>query len=148
LWRRIAELKGNVCTAISPAGISRSPRCSCASVGAPHGHRPRADAAHHHALEHGLTADWRIAPARSHARALLRRGGRWRLRANAPLEALDAATGVDQLLAPGVEGVAVGADLDAQLRLGGAGLESLPHVQRTIAVMYSGWISSSSHHEV
>src|SRR4051794_37227838 len=41
----------------------------------------------------------------------------------AALEAVDAATGVDELLAAGVEGVAVRADLDVNLGLRGARLE-------------------------
>src|SRR6202007_3415751 len=51
---------------------------------------------------------------------------------HAPLEALDAPTGVHQLLATGVEGMAVGADLDVQLLLSGARDELVaagtPHV--------------------
>src|SRR5580704_16593350 len=90
--------------------------------GGAHGHRPRADAAHHHAFEHGLTADRRIAPPRSHALAL-RRCGALPAAGDAALEALDATAGVDQLLAARVERVAVRADLDAQLGLGGASLE-------------------------
>src|SRR3954464_9871468 len=42
------------------------------------------------------------------------------------LEALDAAAGVHQLLLARVERVAVGADLDVQLGLGGARLERVP----------------------
>jgi hypothetical protein len=33
-WRRSAEENGKVCTAISPAGICRSPAASCSTVGA------------------------------------------------------------------------------------------------------------------
>src|SRR4029450_3742870 len=40
-------------------------------------------------------------------------------------EALDTAAGVNQLLLAGVEGVALGADVDPQLRHGGAGRELL-----------------------
>src|SRR5271163_611365 len=87
------------------------------------GNRPRADATHHHAFEHGLTTYRRIAPARSHALSLLGRGGALAAAGDATLEALDAPAGVDQLLAPRIERVAVRADLDAQLWLGGAGLE-------------------------
>src|SRR6478736_2660167 len=39
------------------------------------------------------------------------------------LEAFHTAAGVEQLLLPGVEGMAVGADLHVELRLGGAHLE-------------------------
>src|SRR6266542_5097673 len=44
----------------------------------------------------------------------------------APLEALDAAAGVDELLLPRVERMAVRADLDVQLGLGGPHLELVP----------------------
>ena len=44
----------------------------------------------------------------------------------AALEALDPATGVDQLLLAGVERVALGAELDVQVRLGRAGVELIP----------------------
>src|SRR5262245_1969529 len=44
----------------------------------------------------------------------------------APLEALDATAGVHQLLLPRVEGVALGADLDVQLRLGRTCLKLVP----------------------
>jgi hypothetical protein len=40
-----------------------------------------------------------------------------------PVEALEAAAAVDQLLATGVERMAVGADLDAQVAAGGSGRE-------------------------
>src|SRR5665213_2201264 len=93
--------------------------------GSAHRYRPGADAAHHHALEHGLTADRRIAPPRSHALAL-RRCGALPAAGDAALEALDATACVDQLLAARVERVAVRADLDAQLGLGGASLELVP----------------------
>ena len=41
----------------------------------------------------------------------------------AAAEAFNSATRIDQLLLPGVEGVAVGADLHVDLALGGAGGE-------------------------
>ena len=70
-------------------------------------------------------ARWRVPPhpcrTRGHDRTATRPwlGGGAAL-GHAPLEALDAPTGVDQLLASGVEGMAVGADLDVQLLLGRA----------------------------
>src|SRR5205823_8611648 len=69
-----------------------------------------------------------VGPARSRrparagpwpARPPLRLGGRLAL-GGAALEALDAAAGVNELLAPGVERMAVRADLDVQLGLGRA----------------------------
>ena len=44
----------------------------------------------------------------------------------AALEALDAPAGVHELLLPGVERVALGADLDVQLGLGRARIELVP----------------------
>ena len=41
----------------------------------------------------------------------------------AALEALDAATGIDQLLLAGVEGMALAADFDVDLRLGVTGVD-------------------------
>ena len=46
-----------------------------------------------------------------------------RLTGGAAAEAFYSATGVDQLLLAGVERVAGGADLDVNLRFGGAGIE-------------------------
>jgi len=57
--------------------------------------------------------------------ALLLRGRALALAVTA-LEALDAATGVNQLLLTGVEGVALGAQFDVHLRLRGAGDERVP----------------------
>ena len=122
-WRRSAEVNGNACTSIPPSGISRSPRSSCAASRCAHGHGPGPHAAHHHALEHGLSPDRRVAPGPRHARALLRRGGLLAAASRAALEALDATARVDQLLPARVERVAVRADLDAELGLRGARLE-------------------------
>src|SRR5207247_486231 len=59
----------------------------------------------------------------------------------AALEALDATARVNQLLAPGVEGVAVGADLDVQLGLGRARMELVAaraaHVGVDVLGMYA-----------
>ena len=110
------------------------------ALGRAHRDRPDRDAAHHHALEHRLAADRRVAlgdqRAVGHAQRIgpvAGRGGscglrRAQLRAHglppglgvlggAALEALDPAAGVDQLLLAGVEGVALGAELDVQVRL-------------------------------
>ena len=58
----------------------------------------------------------------------------------AALEALHATAGIDQLLTPGVEGMAFRADLDVELGLRRARGELVPQVQRTWASTYSGWI--------
>ena len=47
------------------------------------------------------------------------------LHAVALLETIDASAAVNQLLLSGVEGMALGADIHAQLLLGGTGLEGL-----------------------
>ena len=63
-WRRIAESSGKVLTSISPSAASsgeRSPSAQLLGGRLAHGHRPVGDAAHHHALEHRLTADRRVA---------------------------------------------------------------------------------------
>ena len=111
--------------------------------------RPGRDPPHHHALEHGLTADGRVArgdqapPARLPGRPPVSRriayrqtfahrregsGARGRARGapalgDSTLEALDPSAGVDQLLPAGVEGVAGGADLDMDFGLGRASHE-------------------------
>ena len=83
-----------------------------------HGDRPRGGSAHHHAFEDGLTSD-----GRGHTRSgsAAPRGAAGLL--EPALEALHTATRVEQLLLPRVEGMAVRADLDVQLWLGGANLE-------------------------
>src|SRR5205823_10814870 len=67
--------------------------------------RPARRRAHHHPLEDGL------APDVAHRELAAVRCGALEL----ALEALDAATGIDQLLLAGVEGMASRADLDVQL---------------------------------
>ena len=137
--------------------------------GLAHGDGPVADAAHHHALEHRLAAERSVALRLQLARGLGagRRGSRRPLNrsrrvhgllagsalrcvqaalGDASLEALDASTGVHELLAPGVEGVAVRAHLDAQLVARGARHEFVPagavhargHVARVDAVLHRG----------
>src|SRR5207248_10759858 len=81
------------------------------------GDGPVRRAAHHHALEDGLPAD-RGAHRSLGLVGLLAAG-----LLEPALEALDAATGVHQLLLARVERVAGRADLDVQLGLGGARLE-------------------------
>ena len=76
-----------------------------------HRDRPVARSAHHDALEDGLAAD-----CLSH-RLGLRAGGGAAGLLESPLEALDAAARVDELLLPRIERVALRADLDAQLGL-------------------------------
>src|SRR6266566_852704 len=73
---------------------------------------------HHHALEDRLSADG------GQGRGLGAAGAAGLL--EPALEALDASARVDQLLLARVERVAVGADLDVQLGLRGAGLERVP----------------------
>src|SRR5439155_11627165 len=74
-------------------------------------------AAHHHALQDGLSPDVRhLALAAACAAGLL----------EPALEALDASARVDQLLLARVERVAVGADLDVELGLRGTRLERVP----------------------
>src|SRR5262249_39092294 len=80
---------------------------------------PRRRAAHHHAFQHGLTADGChvvVALAAAGAAGLL----------EPALEPLHAAARVDQLLLTGVERVAVRADLDMELGLRGTRLERVP----------------------
>ena len=130
-------------TAISPSVPSGRPSVRGRGTATAHVR----DAAHHHALEDGLAADGRVALRRIR-RAAGRRARRSRrprraLGGDAPrsvgarplggaaLEALDAATGVDQLLLARVERVAVGADLDVDLGLVERVVNSLPQVQRT-----------------
>ena len=74
--------------------------------------RPRGRAAHHHAFENGLTA---VADGHA-AQASRRRGARAGLLEPA-LEALHPTAGVDELLLPRVERVALGADLHVELLL-------------------------------
>src|SRR4051812_16310492 len=103
------------------------------ALGRADGDGPRRDATHHHALEDGLPAHGRVParhqaavrqPGRAHARAGLLRRSLAALGARDPaLEPLDAAAGVDQLLPPRVERMAVGADLDVDLALGRTGRE-------------------------
>src|SRR5262249_18387065 len=76
------------------------------AVGFADGHCPARRAAHHHALQDGLPAYRLHGLALVGARAL-----------EAALEALDATTGVDELLLARVEGVARRANLDVELRL-------------------------------
>src|SRR5262249_60437413 len=87
------------------------------------GDGPIARAAHHDPLEAGLAAD-RLCHGLARGRRL-RRGGAAGL-FEAPLEALDAPTRVHELLLARVEGVALGADLDVQLRRGGTRGERVP----------------------
>ena len=110
------------------------------AVGAAHRHGPDRDAAHHHALEHRLAADRRVAlgdqRAVGHAQRVgpvLGRDGSFSLRraqlrahglppglgvlGGAALEALDPAARVDELLLAGVERVALRAELDVQVGL-------------------------------
>ena len=110
------------------------------AFGRAHGDRPRALAAHHHAFHDGLAAHVAGrggARCGGHGRSSERRvrprpaSSPWRLRGAlggvglgvAALEALDPATGVDQLLLARVEGVALRAELDAEARDRGAGRE-------------------------
>jgi len=60
------------------------------------------------------------------------------------LEALDAASGIDQLLAPRVKRVAVGADLDVQLRPGGAGRELIAAGAAHMS-LYVLWVNRALH---
>ena len=108
----------------------------------PHGDRPMLDAAHHHALEDGLAAQGRIpgggqagfpnrrfshsATAGSERLSVRRLARRSATLGSATLEALDAAAGIDKLLLAGVERMALGADLDVDLRLRRAGHEVVP----------------------
>ncbi len=97
--------------------------------------RPRCDAAHHHAFEHGLAPHGGIARCRQaslldgRAHQFLRLRGRGGSASgtpplgHSPLEALDPTTGVDQLLPAGVERMTGGADLDVDLGLRRAGHE-------------------------
>src|SRR6476469_10957989 len=87
------------------------------AVRGPHGDRPHGRAAHHHAFEHGLAA---IRDA--HRPGLLPAAGTAGLLETA-LEALDPTAGIHELLLARVERVAVGADLDVELRLRRAGRE-------------------------
>ena len=84
-------------------------------VGLADGDGPVAGAAHHHALQDRLAAD-----RRGHGSAST--GGAAGL-LEPPLEALDPAARVHELLLARVEGVAFGADLHVQLRLGRTGRE-------------------------
>ena len=64
------------------------------------------------------------------------------------LEALDAATGIDQLLLAGVEGMALAADFDVDLRLGVTGVNHVAagtsdgavHIVRMDALLH--WLNS------
>ena len=130
---------------------------------------PDRDAAHHHALQHRLAADRRVAlgdqGAVGHAQRVrpvaeetavacaepaggltgyfpaLVLGG-------AALEALDAAAGVDQLLLARVERVALGAELDVQVGLGRAGVELVPARAVHVGERVSGWIPAFIVHSV
>ena len=59
-----------------------------------------------------------------------------------PLEALDAAARVDELLLARVERVALRADLDVQLGLVERVTNVFPHEQCTVDRTYSGWMSA------
>ena len=83
------------------------------ALGRADGHRPRRRAAHHHAFENGLAA----VADRHAAQASRRRGGRGAGLLEAALEALHPTAGVDELLLPRVERMALGADLDVELLL-------------------------------
>ena len=69
----------------------------------------------------------------------------------AALEALDAATGIDQLLLAGVEGMALAADFDVDLRLGVTGVDHVAagtsdgavHIVRMDALLH-GYFTSFS----
>src|SRR5262249_3918042 len=90
------------------------------AIGLAHGDGPVARSAHHDALEDGLAAD-RLC----HGLVGLVRGGAAGL-LEAALETLDAAARVHELLLARVEGVALRADLDVQLRRGGTRHERVP----------------------
>src|SRR5207237_207692 len=83
-----------------------------------HGDGPVRRAAHHHALEDRLSSD------RLGHGSLCAAGAAGLL--EPPLEALDPSAAVQELLLPGVERVAGGADLDVQLGLRRARLEGVP----------------------
>ena len=114
------------------------------ALGVAHRDRPGRDAAHHHPLQHRLPANRRVALGDQGAIGHAQRIGSVRgsglgvlgahLRAHgllpglgvlggASLEPLDPTTGVDQLLLAGVERVALGAELDVQIRHRGARVE-------------------------
>src|ERR1019366_1424818 len=85
--------------------------------------RPRA----RRALRRARRGSHRVIPSGGAARrGSALRGAGLALRAVATLEALDASTGVDQLLLAGEERVALVAQLDVQVRLGRARLEGVP----------------------
>src|SRR5205085_2467261 len=86
----------------------------------PDGDGPVPGAAHHHGLEDSLAGDGHM-PKPPLAGALRALGA-----LEPALEALDPSAGVHELLLARVEGVALGADLDVQLRLGRADLERVP----------------------
>src|SRR3954465_3278462 len=86
----------------------------------PNGNRPHGRAAHHHAFEHGLTA---IRDA--HRPGFLSAAGAAGL-LETTLEALDPTAGIHELLLARIERVALRADLDVQLLLGGARRELVP----------------------
>ena len=130
---------------------SAQPGTSCTvdldlAVGVAHRDRPRGRAAHHHALEHRLAAHVAglgHAGRLTHVRRLRLGLGVCRLLLGvAALEALDPATGVDELLLARVEGVALRAQLDAQ-RLDAVErvVNSFPQEQCTWHSTYSGWMS-------
>ena len=131
-----------------------------------HRHGPDRDAAHHHALEHRLATNRRVAfgdqGAIGHAQRVgpvfgrdgsfgLQRAQLWAhglppglgVLGSTALEALDPAARVDQLLLAGVERVALGAELDMQVGLRGARVELVPagavHVCQRVIRMNSAF---------
>ena len=58
------------------------------------------------------------------------------------VELINTAAGVDQLLLAGVEGVALGADFNGDVLLGGAGLDDGTASTLDVVCSYLGWIPS------
>src|ERR1700759_4130998 len=131
-WRLVQETSGNDCTAIGPSSVESSStaglRTATAHVVMPRIITPSSTAcpptgASREAVRRPPPAP---APISCNPGLSARAGGRTRSAAtlgHAPLEALNATTGVDQLLLARIERVAGRADLDVNLVLRRAGHE-------------------------